>query len=47
MKTKVLTLLAFLLLSLPAMAEIKIEEVTSPGGIKAWLVENHDIPFTA
>ncbi len=47
MKTKVLTLLAFLLLALPAMAGIKIEEVTSPGGIKAWLVENHDIPFTA
>jgi zinc protease len=24
------------LLALPAAAEIKIEEVTSPGGIKAW-----------
>jgi zinc protease len=26
---------------------VAIQEVTSPGGIKAWLVENHDIPFTA
>ncbi|MBC7144533.1 MAG: insulinase family protein [Thioclava marina] len=35
-----------LILALPARA-IEIQEVTSPGGIKAWLVENHDIPFTA
>lgn len=35
------------LLALPAAAEIKIQEVTSPGGIKAWLVEEHGIPFTA
>jgi zinc protease len=34
-------------LAFPAVAEIKIEEVTSPGGIKAWLVEEHGIPFTA
>ncbi|WP_278922303.1 MULTISPECIES: M16 family metallopeptidase [Pseudophaeobacter] len=34
-------------LALPAQAEIKIEEVTSPGGITAWLVEDHSIPFTA
>lgn len=34
-------------LALPLRAEVKIQEVTSPGGIKAWLVENHDIPFTA
>lgn len=30
-----------------AHAEIEIEEVTSPGGIDAWLVEDHTIPFTA
>ena len=42
---RLLTLLAFL--ASPALAEIKIQEVTSPGGIKAWLVENHDIAFTA
>jgi zinc protease len=33
--------------ALPARAEIVIQEVTSPGGIKAWLVEDHNIPFTA
>mgnify|MGYP000990770472 CR=1 FL=1 len=38
--------LAALLFSVPAQA-LDIEEVTSPGGIKAWLVEAHDIPFTA
>ncbi|WP_424977697.1 M16 family metallopeptidase [Leisingera sp. S232] len=35
------------LLALPAWAEIKIQEVTSPGGITAWLVEDHSIPFAA
>jgi zinc protease len=30
-----------------ARAEVKIQEVTSPGGITAWLVEDHTIPFTA
>ncbi len=36
-----------LALSSPLRAEIAIQEVTSPGGIKAWLVEDHGIPFTA
>jgi len=31
----------------PAWAEINIKEVTSPGGIKAWLVEEPSIPFVA
>ncbi len=35
------------LLASPIWAEVKIAEVTSPGGIKAWLVEEHGIPFTA
>lgn len=35
------------LAGLPARAEIAIQEVTSPGGITAWLVEEHSIPFTA
>jgi zinc protease len=40
--------LAFvLLLAAPLRAEIAIQEVTSPGGIRAWLVEDHNIPFTA
>ena len=34
------------LATLPARAT-DIQEVTSPGGIKAWLVEDHSIPFTA
>lgn len=36
-----------LLLAAPVRAEIAIQEVTSPGGITAWLVEDHNIPFTA
>lgn len=35
-----------LLATLPARA-IDIQQITSPGGIKAWLVEDHSIPFTA
>ena len=34
-------------IALPAWAEIAIQEVTSPLGIRAWLVEEHGIPFTA
>jgi zinc protease len=37
----------FLALALPARAEMTIQEVTSPGGITAWLVEDEGIPFTA
>ena len=33
--------------ALPAKAEIEIQEVTSPNGIKAWLVEERSIPFVA
>jgi zinc protease len=36
-----------LLAALPALAAVKIQEVKSPGGITAWLVEEHSIPFTA
>ncbi|SFB01355.1 zinc protease [Poseidonocella pacifica] len=39
-----LTLLAFAA-ALPARAEVNIQEVTSPGGITAWLVEEPSIPF--
>lgn len=31
----------------PAKAEIEVQEITSPGGIDAWLVEAHEIPFVA
>ena len=34
-------------LATPLRAEIAIQEVTSPGGIKAWLVEDPNIPFMA
>lgn len=37
---------AFTLAS-PLHAEVKIQEVTSPNGITAWLVEEHSLPFTA
>ena len=39
--------LMVLALATPLRAEIVIQDVTSPGGIKAWLVEDHSIPFTA
>ncbi|MEO1140620.1 MAG: insulinase family protein, partial [Pseudomonadota bacterium] len=32
---------------LPARAEVQIKELTTPGGINAWLVEDHSIPFVA
>ena len=34
-------------LPLPALAAVEIQEVTSPGGITAWLVEEPSIPFVA
>lgn len=42
-------ILAFVILCLPglAFAQIEIEEVTSPGGLKAWLVNAPSIPFIA
>lgn len=33
--------------ALAAQAAVEIQEVTSPGGIDAWLVEERSIPFTA
>lgn len=38
--------LFFAVIAVPAHA-IDIQEVTSPGGIKAWLVEDHSIPFVS
>ncbi|MEX0318027.1 MAG: M16 family metallopeptidase [Ruegeria sp.] len=46
MKALFTTLIA-VVLALPARAEVDIQEVTSPKGIKAWLVEEPSIPFTA
>ena len=43
----ILALCLFGMSTLPMRAEIAIQEVTSPGGISAWLVEDHNIPFVA
>lgn len=42
-----LALAAAIAFALPARAELNIQEVTSPGGVTAWLVEDHGIPFVA
>jgi zinc protease len=42
-----LLLLAVLLAPMPASAAVKIERVVSPGGIEAWLVEDHSMPLIA
>ncbi|MCB1366279.1 MAG: insulinase family protein [Rhodobacteraceae bacterium] len=45
---RILTLAAFLILAaLPVRADQNIQIVTSPGGVTAWLVEEHSIPFIA
>lgn len=36
-----------LFVALPANAAVEIQEVTSPGGIEGWLVEETSIPFVA
>jgi zinc protease len=36
-----------LMAALPAQAAVEIQEVRSDGGITAWLVEEHSIPFVA
>ncbi|EAQ03814.1 peptidase, M16 family protein [Pseudooceanicola batsensis HTCC2597] len=42
-----LATLVSLALTLPARAGVDIQEVKTPGGLTAWLVEEHSIPFTA
>lgn len=42
-----LVLFLTLIASIPARAAVDIQEVTSPGGLKAWLVEERSIPFMA
>ncbi len=39
--------IALMIVALPAWAATEVTEVTSPGGIKAWLVQEHSIPFVA
>ena len=40
-------MLLTLLAALPARAEIDVQEITTPGGLNVWLVEDHTIPFVA
>ncbi|MCZ4255937.1 pitrilysin family protein [Sulfitobacter sp. G21635-S1] len=40
-------LILAVLMALPARAEVNIQSVESPGGLTAWLVEDHSIPFVA
>ena len=47
MKPILALLAAWMVAAVPAWAEIEIEDVTSPGGVHAWLVEEHSIPFVA
>lgn len=42
-----LSILVYWLTAITAEASMKIQRVTSPGGIEAWLVENHDVPLIA
>ena len=48
MKALILSIFAaFTLIAAPLRADVDIQEVTSPNGHKAWLVEDHTIPFIA
>jgi zinc protease len=47
MIARIAAALSAVFFTFPALATIEIEEVTSPGGIEAWLVEDHSIPFVA
>lgn len=47
MKTLYYALIACVIAALPARAEIQIQEITTPGGINAWLIEEPAIPFIA
>lgn len=38
-------LVAFLLLASPALAAVEVQRVVSPGGLEAWLVEDHSNPL--
>lgn len=47
MKQFYLALIALMTFAATAQAEVKIQQITSPGGITAWMVEEHSIPFTS
>ena len=41
------TFAVLVIASFPARADIAIQDITTPAGINAWLVEEHSLPFTA
>ncbi|MFZ5914049.1 MAG: M16 family metallopeptidase [Pseudomonadota bacterium] len=45
MFTALAALFAVMVLSTPSLAALKVQRVTSPGGIKAWLAEEHALPM--
>ncbi|SFJ51011.1 M16 family metallopeptidase [Celeribacter neptunius] len=47
MKRFIIAAAALIMLTLPALAAVEVQDIETPGGIKAWLVEEHSIPFTA
>ena len=47
MMIRTLCAVAAVVLPLQATAAVEVQDVTSPGGIEAWLVEEDSIPFTA
>lgn len=44
---RIAALLTAIFLAGPLQAEIKVQDVKSPSGIDAWLVEEHSIPFVS
>jgi zinc protease len=44
---RLISALIISLVTLPAYAEVNIQELTTPGGLNVWLVEEHSIPFVA
>lgn len=45
--TRFFSFVAALCVAVPAWAGVDVKEVETPGGIDAWLVEDHSIPFMA
>ncbi|WP_297772225.1 pitrilysin family protein [uncultured Roseovarius sp.] len=44
---RILLSLFLVFAALPARADVSVQEMTTPGGLEAWLVEDHSIPFVA
>lgn len=44
---RMMLMAGLLLAALPVRADVAVQEITTPGGIRAWLVEDRTIPFTA